>query len=123
MSRLKDAALWLPRQAKGTLSNAREAVSDFELGDLLPPWIAQTVVFVRDSLPRSIGFSSTAGEQLTATVTWSVALVVASATILTPVGVVWVLLFGPIALLRLIPAVEERWPLNEQSWPLWEVRR
>ncbi|GAB6879182.1 hypothetical protein JCM17823_14560 [Halorubrum gandharaense] len=122
MTRIRAALTWLPRQLAGAWRNFRSAIGGVSAGDVLPPWIATTLAFIADSLPKSMGFTSEPVDQVTALVTWCVALIVASAGILTIVAVGWAVIFGPLALLRFVPAVERRWPVDESSWRMWRVR-
>ncbi len=109
-------------QLRGTAANTRDLVTGVSLGNLLPPSILSTLAFIRDAVPRSVGFADTAARQATGVVVVAITMVVASLTVLTWLAVAFAVLFGPLALLRLIPAVDDRWPLSASTWPLWEVR-
>lgn len=114
--------LWPFRQLWAATQNLASTLRGVRLRDLLPPSILSTLMFVRDSLPRSMGFTSSRTSHLTGVVVFSIALVVFSFTLLTYVAIVWVLVFGGLGVLRLFPAVEARWPLTASSWPLWSVK-
>lgn len=111
---------WLREQAVGTAANVRRLLSSLSIDDLLPPSVVSTLVFVRDSVPRAFGFG-TPEEHITGIVVFSAFLVIASFTLLTFVAVAFFLLAMPIALLRLIPAINKRWPLSAEMWPFWSV--
>lgn len=115
-------ALWPLRQTYGWFANLWKVLRTVELRDLFPQWIITQLIFIRDSLPRSLGFTSSIARQLTGVVVFTVTMIVASATLLTYVAVVYALIFGWLALFRLWPAVNQRWPVNESSWPFWQVR-
>lgn len=109
-------------QVIGTLTNIRSLVSGASLRDLLPPSIVSTILFFRDSLPRALGFTEGARGHITGVVVFTVFLIVASATLLTYVAIVFFIVAMPPAVARLIPAVNDRWPLSVSSWPFWQVR-
>lgn len=117
-----DVALWPFRQIRGWFGNVWLVLTTVSLRDLLPDWIISWLIFTRDSLPRSLGFTSSLPGHLTGVVVFTAALVISSAGFLTYVAIPYALFFGTIALLRLWPAVNQRWPFDESSWPLWEVR-
>lgn len=121
MSRLKNAIAWPFRQARGTLANLGAFIGEIEAGDLLPPSILSTLLWIRDTFPRSLGFSERA-RMFTASIAFGAVLVISSLGVLTPVGIAWAVWFGGLAGLRLVPAVEERWPWDKSSWPFWEVQ-
>jgi hypothetical protein len=80
-------------------------------------------VFFQNSLPRSLGFTATARGHITGIIVFSLFMVIASATLLTYVAVLFFILAMPVAVLRLIPAVNAAWPLSPAAWPFWWVRR
>jgi hypothetical protein len=104
-----------------TLGNAAATVGDIELTDLLPPSIASLLIWMRDTIPRGLGFASRTGH-ITGTVSLAAVMVIASATLLTVVAVVYLAIALPIALLRLVPPVERRWPWGTADWPFWTVK-
>lgn len=108
------------KQIAGTLRNIRGLVSGATLQGILPPSIYSTLVWVANTLPRSLGFGSRT-QHITGVVAFTLVLIIASLTILTAVAIAFFLVAMPIALLRLVPAVEKRWPLSGAAWPLWEV--
>lgn len=113
---------WIGNQIRGTASNVRSLFSSATLKGLLPPSWYSTLIWIRDTLPRSLGFTGSRIKQLTGVVAFSIVLVIASASLLTYVAIVYLIIFGSIGLLRLIPAVHRRWPFSASSWPLWTVR-
>lgn len=117
-----ETLLWPVRQLRGWLANLWAAITGARLSDVLPPSWLSTLAFIRDSLPRSLGFTNSLTSQLTGVIVFAVVLVVASFTLLTYVAIVYALVFGTVALLRAIPAVNRRWPWTAGDWPLWEVR-
>jgi hypothetical protein len=118
---LVNALAWPFRQARGTLSNLGGFIGDIEAGDLLPPSVVSTLIWVRDTFPRSLGFSERA-RMFTASIAFGLVLVISSLGVLTPVGIAWAVFFGGLAALRLVPVVEDYWPWDASSWPFWEVR-
>jgi len=119
---IRDAVLWLPRQMAGALKNFWALFSDTGLNDLLPQSWVDTIIWIRDSFPRSLGFADNPQEQLINVVVFTVAMVVVSLATLTYIAIPYALLFIPVALLRFWPAVDDRWPVSPSSWPLWSVR-
>lgn len=113
---------WIGDQIRGTAGNVRSLFSAATLQGLLPPYIYETLVWIRDTLPRSLGFTGSRIKQLTGVVAFSIVMVLASATLLTWVAVVYLIVFGSLGLLRLIPAVHRRWPVSASSWPFWTVK-
>lgn len=115
-------ALWPFRQVYGWFGNVWLVLSTVSIRDLLPSWLISTLIFVRDSLPRSLGFTSSLPRHITGVFVFTVAMVVSSLGILTYVAIPYALFFGTLALFRLWPAVNQRWPVDESSWPFWTVR-
>lgn len=113
---------WAGRQVRGWARNVYQLFTRLDPRQLLPAAWVSTLVFLRDSLPRALGFTRSNRSHITGVVVFSIFLVVASFTILTYVAVLFFLLAMPIALLRLWPAVNQRWPLSASSWPLWTVK-
>ena len=109
------------KQLTGTLRNIRGLVSGATLQGILPPSVYSILVWIRDTVPRSLGFGSRT-QHITGVVALTLVMIIASLTILTAVAIAFFLVAMPIALLRLIPAVEQRWPLSASAWPFWEVR-
>jgi len=108
-------------QAVGTLANVRSLLSSATLDSLVPPSVYTTLVWARDTIPRAFGFSSRTGH-ITGIIGFTAVLIIGSFTILTAVAVLFFVAAIPIATLRLIPAVNDRWPFAPEDWPLWEVR-
>ncbi len=109
-------------QAQGTVDNVTDLYADIEAADLIPPSILSTLVFVRDSLPKALGFTDEAAQHIANVVVFSVVLVVASLTTLTVVAVVFFAIAMPVAVARLVPAVNDLWPVRSGDWPFWEVQ-
>lgn len=109
------------RQLTGAVRNAASTAGGIGLTDVLPPSIAGTLIWARDTIPRGLGFASRTSH-ITGVIALTVVMVIASATLLTVAAVAFFLVAFPIALLRLIPAVEARWPLSAENWPLWTVK-
>ncbi|MFC7216469.1 hypothetical protein ACFQO4_20635 [Saliphagus sp. GCM10025334] len=118
----KNVILWPFCQMKGWLANIWLVVSTVSIADLFPPWVVSTLIFIRDSLPRSLGFTSSLPRHITGVAVFTAAMVISSLGILTYVAIPYALFFGALALFRLWPAVNDRWPVDESSWPLWTVR-
>lgn len=118
---LIDYALWPFRQVGGAFRNLFGSITTAGLSDLLPPSVVSLIVFVADAGPRSVGFADDPWSQLSAVVVVTVAMVLASFGILTWAAVGFALFFGPPALLRFFPAVDDRWPLSASAWPFWRV--
>jgi len=116
-----DIALWPLRQVRGALGTLWAGVTSAGLSEILPPSIVSLLAFVADAGPRSIGFADDPFAQLSGVIVVSAAMVVASFGLLTYAAVAFALLFGPVALVRFIPFIDERWPLASRSWPLWGV--
>lgn len=108
-------------QLTGTGRNIMSTIGEASLVDLIPPSFVSIIIWGRDTIPRGLGFASRTGH-LTGVIALTIVMIVASATLLTYVAAVYFLIAFPIALLRLIPAVETRWPWDEGSWPLWTVK-
>lgn len=108
-------------QLRGTASNVRDFASFTSLQELVPPAVYSTLVWMRDTLPRGLGFSERR-RHITGVVGLAVVMIVASFTILTAVAIIFFVIAMPIAILRFIPAVNKRWPLAAADWPLWEVQ-
>ena len=123
---IKTVILWPFQQVYGWLQNVWLVLMTVNFRDLFPGWIVDqivsTLVFIRDSLPRSLGFTSSLPRHITGVAVFTVAMIVASATALTYVAIPYALVFGSVALLRLWPAVNSRWPVDESSWPFWNVK-
>jgi hypothetical protein len=109
----------LREQVTGTARNV--ARTDVDLLDLLPPSIAGTLLWARDTVPRGLGYSSRTSH-ITGVIALTVVLIIASATVLTFVAVAYFIVAFPVALARYIPAVEARWPLSASAWPFWTVQ-
>lgn len=118
---IRNSLGWLTRQVSGFYSGVRSYVGTVTFSDVLPPSLVGFLAFVLDAFPKSLGASDTPGQQLSAVLTASVAMIVASLGILTPIGILYAVVYGGIALLRFIPAVDRRWPFSTDSWPFWEV--
>lgn len=116
-----EKALWLPRQLRGWGANLWDVVTTTRLGDVLPPSIVGLILFIRDSVPRSLGFTDSLMRHVTGVVVLVVFMVLASLGVLTIVALFYGVIFGSLALLRLFPAVNSRWPLSESDWPLWDT--
>ena len=108
-------------QLRGTVGNVRQTIGDVDALDIAPPFIADSAIWIRYTVPRGLGFSDRAGH-LTAIIPLTIVMVVASLATLTYVAAAYLLIMAPIALLRFVPAVERRWPFTAADWPLWEVR-
>lgn len=106
---------------RGTARNIASTMKDIELGDLLPPSIVSLIIWGRDTIPRGLGFSNRTGH-LTGVVALTIVMIIASATLLTYVAAVYFAVAFPIALLRVFPPVERRWPLSASDWPFWTVK-
>lgn len=109
-------------QISGTLSNIRQVFSGATLQGLLPPSIYSSLIWAVNTLPRGLGFTSSRIQHITGVFALTIVMIIASLTILTYVALAFFVVAFPIALLRLIPAVDRRWPLDEAAWPLWEVQ-
>lgn len=112
----------LRSQLRGTVDNVRRLVSGTTLRDLLPPSIVSTLLFIRDSIPRALGFTDGPQAHLTGIIVFSVFLIIASLSLLTWVALLFAIVALPVAGLRLIPAVDDLWPLARADWPLWSVQ-
>jgi hypothetical protein len=121
MGRIRDAVLWPVRQLRGAWANAYEVATTATLNDLLPPSIISTIAFFRDAIPRSLGYADSTMRHVTGIVVVSLTMILGSLTIATPVAIIFAAVSGTAALLRLLPAVEDRWPVTEDDWPLWTV--
>jgi len=115
------ALSWAGRQVRGWGANVRALFTRLDPRQLLPGAWVSTLLFLRDSLPRSLGFTNSARGHITGVVVFTIFLVVASFTILTYVAVAFFILAMPIALLRLWPFIDRHWPLDATKWPLWTV--
>lgn len=115
-----DAIKWPFEQVYGLLCNWLAFFTSFDFADALPEAWRSTFVFIINSGPRSLGFTSEPGDQLVNVVIFTVAMVVASATTLTAVAILYAFIFLPIALLRFWPVVNDNWPVDESSW-LWSL--
>lgn len=110
------------KQITGTLRNAWGLISNPDLGQLLPPFIVGLLIWMRDTIPRGLGFAERSAH-ITGVFALAIVMVVSSVGLLTYVAVVYLFIALPIALLRLVPAVERRWPFSAADWPLWTVRK
>lgn len=108
-------------QIKGTLGNVRSGLADIELVDVLPPSVVSTLIWARDTIPRGLGFADRTGH-VTGVIALTIVMIVASATLLTVVAVGYFIVAMPIALLRYIPSIEQRWPWTTTDWPFWSVK-
>lgn len=108
-------------QVSGTVSNAWATVTKTDLYDLLPPSIAGTLIWARDTIPRGLGFADRT-PHITGVIALTAVMIIASATLLTAVAIVYFVFAFPVALLRLVPAVERRWPWSTSDWPFWTVK-
>lgn len=108
-------------EAEGTVDNVKGTASQMELVDVLPPSIAGTLIWARDTIPRGLGFADRT-KNITGVIGLTFVMIIASATMLTYVAVAYAAIALPIALLRFIPAVDRRWPIDKESWPFWKVQ-
>lgn len=106
-------------QVSGTARNLLS--TDVDLIDVLPPSIVGTLLWMRDTIPRGLGFSSRTSH-ITGVFALAVVMIIASGTFLTVLAIAFVVVMLPIALLRYIPAVEQRWPVTAADWPFWTVK-
>lgn len=113
--------MWVVDQITGYFRNLWGLVAGFELGELFPPFVVGLLIWTRDTLPRALGFSAR-DDHITGVIAFTLVLVISSLGILTTVAIYFFIVFWPIALLRLVPAVEARWPFDAASWPLWTVQ-
>jgi hypothetical protein len=111
---------WIAEQTRGTARNVWSTLTGLELGQVFPPFVVDILLFTRDTVPRGLGFASRAGH-IGGVISLTLVLIIASLATLTYVAVAYFVIAFPIALLRLIPAVDKRWPLSADNWPLWEV--
>lgn len=108
-------------QLRGTVQNILEFLSFASLEELVPPAVYSSLVWIRDTIPRGLGFSDRRGH-ITGIVGLTVVMIVASLTILTAVAIVYFVIAMAIAVTRFIPAVDDRWPFSASAWPFWEVQ-
>lgn len=110
----------LTAQVKGWLANVLALFSPSTLEASMPPSVWSTLVFVRDSVPRGLGFTNRR-DHIAGVIALTIVMVVSSLGTLTYVAIVYFFLFMPVALLRLWPVVDKYWPFSEKSWPFWSV--
>lgn len=115
------AVTWPFRQLRGAIGNLGGFIRGIDAADLIPPSIYSTLLWIRDTFPRSLGFASRA-RMFTASIAFGFVLIISSLGVLTPLGIAWMAFFAPLAALRLIPVVEAHWPVSASDWPLWEVQ-
>jgi hypothetical protein len=115
------AISWIRTQVGGWANNVKETITGTGLSDILPPSWVSVLKFFLDSFPQALGFTDEPKEHIQGVIVFSTVLVVASFTTLTVVAAIFAAIFGPLALLRLWPAVEKRWPLSSDSWFLWSI--
>ncbi|WP_306055430.1 hypothetical protein [Natronococcus wangiae] len=108
-------------EIRGTGGNVKETTRDFKLTHLIPPSILSILVWGRDTIPRGLGFADRTGH-LTGVFGLTVVMIIASGTFLTAAAVIYFMIAIWFPLLRLIPTVDDWWPVDESSWPLWEVK-
>ena len=108
-------------QLRGTLANAWATVTGASLADVLPPSIYSTIIWTRDTVPRGLGWADRRAH-ITGVIALTAVMIIASLSLLTTVAIAYFVVAFPIALLRLVPAVEQRWPWTASDWPLWTVR-
>jgi hypothetical protein len=116
----RDILLWPFRQVYGLLLNWFDFFTSFDFADALPEAWRSTIVFLANSFPRSLGFTSDPGDQLVNVVIFTILMIVASATTLTAVAIIYALIFLPLALLRFWPVINDNWPVDENSW-IWSI--
>jgi hypothetical protein len=106
----KAVVAWPFRVTKQWLSNVRAAVSEASPDDFVPPWVWETVEWLKMQLPRAAG-TGTPYEQMSASVVLAIAMIVVSIGALTPLSAIMVipLLIGAA---RLHPVVDRAWPLS-----------
>jgi hypothetical protein len=121
VSKLRSAVRWPFEQVAGAVRNIGGFLRGIDAPDLIPPSIYGTLVWIRDTFPRSLGFAERA-RMFSASLAFAAVLVISSFGVLTAVGIAWAVFFGSLAALRIFPAVEARWPVDSDSWPFWEVQ-
>lgn len=110
MSRLTRALRWPFSQAAGFVRNARSAIRRTGPDDVLPPWIVSTLAWMRQQIPRTLGYGS-AYEQMTGSIVLAIAMIVASFGILTWLAAFMLIPFF-VGVARLLPVVDDNWPLT-----------
>jgi len=98
------------RQARGFFGNLADIATGTRASDILPPWIIETIAWFKAQIPLAAGYGSPA-EQITGSVTLAIAMVISSLGLLTPLALV-MLIPITIGFWRLVPAVNDRWPLG-----------
>lgn len=101
---------WPFGQARAFLGNLSDIVTGTRAGDVLPPWIVETAAWFKAQIPRAAGYGTPA-EQITGSVTLAVAMVISSLGLLTPLALV-MLIPVTIGFWRLVPAINNLWPLG-----------
>jgi len=107
-------------QIRGTIANSGQTIASISLLDLLPPSIVSTLLWIRDTVPRGLGFADRTGH-ITGVVALTIVLIISSFGLLTVFAIGFFGVAFPLALLRVVPFVNDNWPLSESAWPLWSV--
>lgn len=113
---------FVSRQIRGTISNVIDTIGSVSPLDLLPPSIRSTLVWTRDMVPRGLGFAADRGTHFTASWVLFGLLLVTTGWWLTILAVLFFVYSSVAVGIRFIPAVEKRWPVDEDSWPFWTVK-
>lgn len=112
---------WARDQVEGFLGSVTSVVRNTSISDLLPPSVVSTIRWVANTLPMSLGFTDGPRKHIIGVAVVSAGMVLVSLGTLTPIGIVYFVLLMPISLLRLWPAVNDRWPLGPEDWPFWNL--
>jgi len=111
---------YLASVLRGWFENLRGFVSNASADNLLFDWIITVLNFVTLQLSNLLGFGKPR-EQFYGVISFAS---FAAFLIFSPSAfVAWLLLLSPFAVLaviRAIPPVNERWPLPEQDWKLFD---
>lgn len=97
---------WFSRQARGTARNARAVGGKLRPKNVLPPAALSTGRWLKDQGGLALG-RGTPTEQMTASVTLAIVMIISSLGALTPLAAVMILPFT-IGALRLVPFVDSK---------------
>lgn len=101
------AALWIYRQASATVSNTVSFFRNLNPYNLLPPSFRDLLNWLGSQIPKALG-KGTPRQQVTASVTIAIVMVVASIGFLTPAALLLLIPFS-IGFLRMVPAINDQW--------------
>ncbi|ARS90792.1 hypothetical protein [Natrarchaeobaculum aegyptiacum] len=109
------------RQLRGTVSNITGLVGNLNPIALLPPTVRSSLVWVRDAYPRGLGFADRETHTMSFVAVFGL-LLLKTGWWLTILSILYFVLMFPIVVARYIPAVEQRWPFDKDSWPFWTMK-